>query len=122
MAEAVKKCLDCGEPIKGRADKKFCSDLCRNNYNNKLNSDSVSLVRNINNTLRKNRRIMEEMNPEGKTKTHKSKLLEKGFDFNYYTNIYKTQKGAVYYFCYDQGYLALDNDVYFLVHRRDEGK
>ena len=24
-------CLDCGEPHKGRADQKFCNDLCRNN-------------------------------------------------------------------------------------------
>ena len=114
-----RKCPECGEPIKGRTDKKFCSDLCRNNYNNKLNSDSTNLVRNINNTLRRNRRILQELNPEGKVKTHKSKLLEKGFDFSYYTNIYKTQKGTVYYFCYEYGYLPLDNDFYFLVLRKD---
>jgi predicted nucleic acid-binding Zn ribbon protein len=27
-------CLDCGKPVKGRADQKFCKDLCRNSYNN----------------------------------------------------------------------------------------
>lgn len=121
MAESTRKCLDCGEPIKGRADKKFCSDLCRNNYNNHLNSDSVSIVRNINNALRKNRRILEELNPEGKVKTHKSKLLEKGFDFNYFTSIYKTRTGSVYHFCYDLGYIQLENDFYLLV-RREESK
>jgi len=26
-------CLDCGEPLKGRADQKFCNDLSRNSYN-----------------------------------------------------------------------------------------
>jgi hypothetical protein len=118
MAEK-KKCLDCSEIISGRADKKFCSDLCRNNYNNKLNADSTNHVRNINNILRRNRRIIEEMTPEGKAKTTKSKLLEKGFDFTYYTNIYKTQKGVVYYFCYEYGYLPLENDFYFLVHRKE---
>ncbi|MBS1647219.1 MAG: hypothetical protein JST67_07755 [Bacteroidetes bacterium] len=113
-------CLDCQEPIKGRADKKFCSDLCRNNYNNKLNADSTNYVRNINNILRRNRRIMEELNPVDKTKVHKSKMLEKGFDFTYHTSLYKTQKGTIYYFCYEYGYLPLEHDFYFLVKRNNE--
>jgi len=49
-----KKCLECGEPIKGRSDKKFCGDYCRNVYNNKINTDSKNLIRNKNNRLRKN--------------------------------------------------------------------
>jgi hypothetical protein len=108
-------CLECGEEFSGRTDKKFCSDMCRNAYNNRLNSDSSNLVRNINNILRKNRRILQDLNPEGKTKVTKKRLMEKGFDFNYFTSTYITQKGAIYHFCYEQGYLALDNDFYFLV-------
>ena len=114
-----RKCPECGEPIKGRTDKKFCSDMCRNAFNNKINSDTTNHVRNINNILKRNRRIIEEMTPEGKAKTNRSKLLEKGFDFNYFTNIYKTQKGVAYYFCYEYGYLPLENDFYFLVHRKE---
>jgi hypothetical protein len=110
-----RQCLECGEEFSGRIDKKFCSDMCRNAYNNRLNSDSSNLVRNINNILRKNRRILMDINTDGKAKVHKKKLLEKGFDFNYFTSIYTTQKGAVYHFCYEQGYLALDHDFYFLV-------
>ncbi len=112
-----KVCLDCGTKIFGRVDKKFCSDACRNNYNNKLNSDSNNNVRNINNILRKNRRILEGLTPQGKSKANKTKLLEKGFDFNYHTNTYTTKVGAVYYFCYEYGYLELDNDWYALVKR-----
>jgi hypothetical protein len=114
-----RKCLDCEEIIKGRADKKFCSDLCRNSYNNKLNQDSTNHVRNINNILRRNRRTIEELSPEGKASVHKSKLVEKGFDFNYYTNTYKNQKGDVYFFCYEYGYLPIKNDFYFLVKRKE---
>jgi hypothetical protein len=110
-----RKCLECGEEFSGRIDKKFCSDMCRNAYNNRLNSDTSNLVRNINGILRKNRRILMEFNTDGKARIHKKKLLEKGFDFNYFTSIYKTQKGAIYYFIYEQGYLALENDFYFLV-------
>jgi hypothetical protein len=110
-----RKCLDCGEEFSGRIDKKFCSDMCRNAYNNKLNSDTSNLVRNVNSILRKNHRILQQLNAAEKTKVHKKKLADKGFDFNYFTSIYKTQKGSEYRFCYEQGYLPLDNDFYFLV-------
>ena len=36
----MKNCLECSEKIVGREDKKFCSDGCRNSYNNKINKDS----------------------------------------------------------------------------------
>lgn len=112
-----KACLECGEKIVGRIDKKFCSDYCRNAHNNNLNKDSTNLVRNVNNLLRKNYRILEELNPEGKTRLSKSKLLSKGFNFEYFTSIYTTKAGTVYYFVYDQGYLPLEGDYYALVKR-----
>jgi len=113
-----KKCLECGDKIRGRADKKFCSDSCRNNYNNKFNKDTKNLMRNIHNTLRKNYRILESLNPEEKTKTTRDKLLKLGFNFDYFTSIYTTKAGTVYYFIYDQGYLPLENDYYALVKRQ----
>ncbi len=118
---AKRKCPDCGEVITGRADKIFCSDGCRNNYNNRLNSDQVNLVRNINNALRKNRRILMELSPKEKNTVHKDKLKEKGFDFNYHTSIYTTQKGTQYFFCYDYGYLPLEKDFYLLVKNNKGG-
>lgn len=112
-----KQCPVCGDKIVGRIDKKFCSDHCRNAYNNQLNKDSKNLVRNINNVLRKNYRILQGLNPKDKTKTTKTKLVEKGFDFMYFTNIYVTKTGNTYYFVYDQGYLPLENDFYAIVKR-----
>ncbi len=113
----MKNCLECGDKIIGREDKKFCSDGCRNNYNNRMNKDATNMMRNINNKLRKNYRILSEINTEGKTKTTKSKLLGKGFDFEYFTNILNTKTGNTYYFVYDQGYMHLDNDFYMLVKK-----
>jgi len=113
-----KKCPECGDKIVGRIDKKFCSDGCRNAHNNKINKDSKNLIRNINNRLRKNWRILENLNPNQKTKTTKSKLIANGFDFNYFTSIYTTKVGTIYYFVYDQGYLPLDNNFYALVKRQ----
>ena len=113
-----KTCPECGDKIIGRADKKYCSDSCRNAANNKLNSDRKNLIRNTNNKLRKNYRILESLNPDDKTKTTKSKLVLAGFDFNLFTSIYTTKAGTVYYFIYDHGYLPLDNDFYALVRRK----
>jgi predicted nucleic acid-binding Zn ribbon protein len=116
--EKNRACLECGTTIKGRIDKKFCSDYCRNAYNNKLNKDSKNLVRNINNRLRKNYRILDGFPlKDGKTRTTKTRLLDKGFDFEYITNLYTTKKGTTYYFIYDLGYLPLDNDYYMIVKR-----
>jgi predicted nucleic acid-binding Zn ribbon protein len=112
-----KSCLECGEKIVGREDKKFCSDGCRNAYNNKINKDSTNYMRNINNKLRKNYRILSSLNMEGKSKTTKSKLVSKGFDFDFFTNILNTGTGNTYYFVYDQGYRLLDNDFYMLVKK-----
>jgi hypothetical protein len=74
-------------------------------------------MRNVNNKLRKNYRILSEANTEGKSKITKTKLLSKGFDFDYFTNILNTNTGNTYYFVYDQGYRFLDNDFYMLVKK-----
>ena len=112
-----KTCLECSDKIVGREDKKFCSDGCRNSYNNKINKDSTNFMRNVNNKLRKNYRILSALNVDGKSKTPRTKLLSKGFDFEFFTNILNTKTGNTYYFLYDQGYLALENDYFMLVKK-----
>jgi len=115
-------CLTCHKPVKGRTDKKFCDDYCRNAFNNHLKSATNNLVRNINNALGKNRRILESFfkKEEEIAKTTKNKLLEKGFLFKYFTHTYTNKKGNIYFFCYDYGYLPLENDWYLLVKRKKE--
>jgi predicted nucleic acid-binding Zn ribbon protein len=112
-----KTCLECSDKIVGREDKKYCSDGCRNAYNNKINKDSTNFMRNVNNKLRKNYRILSALNVDGKSKTTRTKLLSKGFDFEFFTNILNTKTGNTYYFLYDQGYLALENDYFMLVKK-----
>ncbi|KUJ61153.1 hypothetical protein AR687_14575 [Flavobacteriaceae bacterium CRH] len=113
----MKTCLECTEKIVGREDKKFCSDSCRNAYNNKINKDSTNFMRNVNNKLRKNYRILSELNTEGKSKATRDKMINKGFDFDFFTNILQTKTGNTYYFLYDQGYRSLDNDYFMLVKK-----
>jgi hypothetical protein len=122
IAPTPKTCLACGKIVKGRIDKKFCDDSCRNNYNNLQNSDTTNLIRNVNNILRKNRRIIEEIIEKSETdtaKANKSKLVDLGYNFKYYTNTYINKKAMTYYFVYEYGILPLENDWFFLVKQKD---
>lgn len=114
-----KTCPECGDSFHGRADKRFCCVECRNSFNNTRNRDANNFMRNINNILRKNRRIIARLNPNGKAHIHRDKLLELGFKFSYFTNEYVTKSGRVYRFCYDQGYFEGDNGYLTLVIRQE---
>lgn len=124
ISASSRKCLACGTVLKGRADKKFCNDYCRNNYNNeqKAKGGQSPLVRNINNALLKNRKVLEGILPEGEetAKASKDKLQRLGFQFKYLTHIYTTKTGKTYYYYYDYGYLPLDNDWFLIVRKKED--
>lgn len=122
MIEVRKKvCKECGEPIAGRTDKRFCSDACRNLFHYHANNAPINYVRNVVNILKRNRRILSELNrgEDGKVKAHREKLLERGYNFLYHTNTYRTKAGNTYVFCFEHGYLELSENWFVLV-RRDE--
>jgi hypothetical protein len=112
-------CKVCGDEIHGRRDKQYCSDHCRASYFNLSNADITGFMRRVNYTIRKNRSILYKFNPNGKARVHKNKLVEEGLNFDYFTNVYKTQSGKTYYFCYDQGYLELEDNYYALVVKEE---
>ena len=115
--QTTTECLSCNKTLTGRSDKKFCDDNCRVTYHNTLKSERNNTMRNINNVLYKNRRIMESLVPVGckMAKVTKGKLLSKGFDFKYYTHTQLNKKFNVYYYCYDYGYLPLEKDCFLIV-------
>ena len=114
-----KYCLECKTIIEGRAGKKFCSDYCRSAYNNHQKSELLKTIRKINKTLFNNMQILQRLNRSGKTKVTKSELSKEGFNFNYFTNLYTTKNGNTYYFCYDYGYLHLNDNNEILVVKKE---
>jgi hypothetical protein len=120
----IKTCLACGRPLKGRIDKKFCDDNCRNNYNNqqKAKGSHSPYIRNITNALMKNRRILESLLPvaEETARANKDKLQRLGFQFKYITHLYTTKTGKTYFYCFEYGYLPLENDWYLIVRQKEE--
>ena len=84
-----------------------------------MNGDSSRVIRPVNRILRKNRRILRELNPNGKARVLRKLLLAEGFNFSYHTSTYTTQKGNTYIFCYEQGYIDLQNGYCTLVVKQD---
>lgn len=114
----TRTCVECDSVLHGRSDQKFCSRHCRNAFNNRHNSGVDALMRKINRVLKRNRQILYRLNPTGKKKIRHQRLRNEGFNFSYYTSIYTTREGTQYYFCYDYGYLPIENDYVMLVRRQ----
>lgn len=114
-----KVCVVCKEPLQGRADKVYCSAACRSTYHNRINGGATAFIRRINRILRENRRILAELNPDGKARVARQRLLDRGFKFSYFTNEYATRNGNLYRFCYDYGYKVTEEDYLTIVIRQE---
>ena len=103
-----RQCLECGSILEGRVDKKFCSNYCKSAYHYAVNcAKEPTLFRIIDKQLKLNRRILKDYNKGGKVTVRIEVLLNEGFNPKYFTHYWKNQKGQVYLFCYEFGFLAL---------------
>lgn len=102
----TKKCYQCGENIEGRKDKKFCSSYCKSNFHYIRNKEKEnSLFKSIDKQLKLNRRLLRDYNKAGKSTVRKEILINSGFIPKYFTHYWKNNKGDVYLFCYEYGFL-----------------
>ena len=114
-----RECVSCGKAIRGRVDKKFCDVDCRNIYNNRIRKGG-HIVRQINNILNKNLRVLKQLLPEDAAPiiVAKELLFRLDFNFIYFTHTYTTAESKIYYYCYDYGYLPIENDRYLIVRQK----
>ena len=117
-----RKCLECYEQLRGRADQKFCGDQCRSAYNNKQYLASHSVINSVNRILRKNYFILSALSSEGKITASKSDLQKKGYRFDYFTCTSTSKSKRVNYYCYDQGFRELENNKITLVQQAKNAK
>ena len=118
MEPTKANCQICGQTLVGRSDKKYCSDQCRAQVNNQKRKEDAGerLMLDINRILRRNRSILKNLSPWGKTTIRKEYLVLEGFDFRYYTHQYQTRHSNTYHFCYEYGYLLLAEDKVLIVN------
>lgn len=85
----MKPCLQCGNILFGRVDKKFCNDHCRNTYNNNQNRMNFKNIRETNNILIKNHKLLREFLAQEEYSIELKILDAKGFKIEYITGIEK---------------------------------
>lgn len=84
-----------------------------------MNRENDNFVRNVQNILRRNRRILRDLRTEEFQKVHRDELIARGFNFTFHTHSYTTKKGKTYCFCFDQGYADLGDEYFKLVFEDD---
>ena len=113
----IKVCQECGAAVQGRADKKFCSDMCRTAVNNKLRSEhlhnSVSGVKAVNYILRNNHKILSDLSKKGVEFTLMY-LCDLGFSFRYLSSV-EDKDDRVVNFCYDFNYIVKQDTIRLLI-------
>lgn len=99
-----KVCLECGNRLVGRSDKKFCSNECKNSYHNKVYFLEQKTIKDVNRILSRNRRILLNCVNNKRRQISENYLLSRGFNFNYYTHLNHGPNGELTHFCYEIGY------------------
>lgn len=114
----MKKCPVCNADVKGRKDKIYCSETCKSSHQYEKRTKSESFYLQVDRQLKINRKILKRYNQTGYTTLRKEVLLQQGFDPRFFTHYWKNQKGQVYLFCFDYGFLEIErqgNKKYLLV-------
>ena len=118
--KAPRYCDYCGEPVRGRSDKRFCNVECRNGFHNHHASIDDAFMRKVNKVLRRNRRILAELSPDGKNYATRTRLEDLGFSFKYFTHLSPSREGQQYTWVYEYGYLEIRRNYFMLVHRPED--
>lgn len=117
MQEIGKKrfCLFCGAELVGRSDKKYCDDVCRNNYHYRHYKNENMIVETVNKVLKNNRNVIKSLCNNGKRIVKTQILIDSKFDFNIITGVYKTIKNKEYRLIYDYAYMIMNEDYVMLI-------
>ena len=104
IPKTMDSCTECGRSFTGRSDKKFCTDLCRSAFHNRVKQKEREPVNHTNRILMKNRKILEAMVEKSTYETSFEKMVESGFNFSHFTSIEYNRKSGVVCYCYEYAY------------------
>lgn len=116
------ECLQCNKPINaGRADRKFCSDPCKNEYHNSERLVENGETRRILLALRQNRRILKFLlGDRDELYVPREALSKRAFDFDYHTHRIVSGQGNTFILCFNYGYRVMEEGKLKLVRwKRD---
>jgi len=113
-----RRCEECNSPLKGRSDKRFCGDYCRNTYHNRKHQKRNRVRYATHQKLQRNRQILKEiLGSKSRRVIGREQLIQLGFDFGFLTEILRLTRGQNYYYIYDVGYRLLEANRLLIVHK-----
>jgi hypothetical protein len=133
-----KVCLDCGGPLgPGREDRRYCSDACKTNYNNRMRraakqgeKDQVEkdpaelpeFIIKIQAIQLRNRNILAQLCDEDRiSRVRMRDLVGVGFNPKFFTSqADPTGDGHIYRFCFEYGCWEREDGVVTIVCRPRE--
>ncbi len=105
------RCLNCKSVFYGRTDKKFCSEECKNGYNNRYKKQQYHSRTSVARILDQNYAILENLLAIDAKSVRLDALDALGFQIPYctYTTVVRTCR---IYQCYDIQYMISKNSIY----------
>ncbi len=110
MDKLQQKCIKCGLSFKGRLDKKFCTEQCKSDFNNRKawkrrrkRKRKEEITGSIHKILWRNRKILLKLLDEGTTEILESDLEDLGFRINFITHFEVREEGVNNLNVYDIG-------------------
>lgn len=110
-------CLYCHEPIRGRSDKRYCSDHCRSAAYQQNHLENTTLFRQTHQLLLHNRNILLALYRQKSRRYHRHDLERCGLHIQYCTCVEKMQNGLCRYWNYDFAIEEAGDDYFHLRYR-----
>lgn len=102
--EDDRHCLECGEPLYGRTDKKFCNTSCRSKYHGQMRRRHNMLYADTLACLNRNYGILEHLYRLHSTGCPIAELSDMGFRTDYVTHKVEKKGKHLEYRCFDFTY------------------
>ena len=104
-------CRECGAPISGRSDKKFCCDDCRTAWHNRRYYQRQRAMSVVNRILMRNHDILDLIHSAGVRSIRLTDMRLNGFDRRYFTSVEKGLMGPPRYHLYEYTFSIISGRI-----------
>ena len=113
-ADEPRHCLECGEPLYGRTDKKFCTTACKSKYHGQIRSIHNRLYNSTIQSLDRNYSILGQLFRLKTSTCPMPELLNMGFCPDCVTHCVRKKGKHLEYRCFDFIYNMSSNKLFNL--------
>ncbi|HRO09867.1 MAG TPA: hypothetical protein PK611_10775 [Saprospiraceae bacterium] len=111
-------CLNCNATFAGRADKKYCSLACKNDFNYKNRRVTRNETAYIDRILHRNREILSTLMGASKKESFDRLVIARtGFRFDFFTGIYMNKEGKMYRLVYNYAWMEFSDQKILVVRK-----